>query len=57
MKKFKIGKKVYKVKEKSLAYYILEYILPIAKIMIFLSVSYALMIMLYYILLPYSTIA
>lgn len=56
MTRVKIGKKVYKVKEKSLAYYTLEYILPIAKILIFLSVSYVLMIMLYYILLPYSTI-
>lgn len=56
MRKFKIGKKVYKVREKSIAYYTLEYILPIAKILVFLSVSYALMIMLYYILLPYSTI-
>ena len=59
MKKYKkiiklFGKK-WQVKEKSLAYYILEYFLPTLTLVGIMGLLWGLYVMLYYIMLPYST--
>ena len=61
MKKYKkiiklFGKK-WQVKEKSLAYYFIEYFLPTLATLGVIAILWGLYVMLYYILLPYSTMA
>lgn len=56
-KKIKIFNKTYQIKYKSIAYYLIEYIKPVATVVLFTLISWLLYITMYFIMLPYSTLA